>query len=57
LDKRTDPEGPKTGERRVLRGGSWCIVPRVCRAADRFDCAPGLRDFLIGFRVLCVSRP
>jgi formylglycine-generating enzyme required for sulfatase activity len=57
LDKRTDPEGPKTGERRVLRGGSWYDGPRICRAALRYHSAPGYRVNAIVFRVLCVSRP
>lgn len=47
-----DPPGPVTGERRVLRGGSWNDPGRYCRAAFRYDRLPdeGRRDF--GFRVL-----
>ncbi len=48
----TDPQGPKTGESRVLRGGSWLYNPRYCRSATRNWDAPGTRNFIIGFRVV-----
>jgi sulfatase modifying factor 1 len=42
----TDPQGPSSGSSRVLRGGSWNLVPFFVRCAsrsyitpvDRFDC-------------------
>jgi len=37
----------------VLRGGSWDYGPVVLRAANRDGLGPDLRDFLIGFRVVC----
>ncbi len=48
----TDPRGPRTGEHRVLRGGSWTDPGRYCRAAFRYDRPPeeGRRDF--GVRVV-----
>jgi formylglycine-generating enzyme required for sulfatase activity len=50
-----DPEGPKTGASRVLRGGSWFSLAYGCRAAFRDDdYSPGSRDGNIGFRVVCV---
>lgn len=41
---------------RVLRGGSWCYAPRLCRAANRFHYAPGFRLDNFGFRV-CRGTP
>ena len=52
-----DPAGPPTGERRVLRGGSWCNHGRSCRAACRYHVVPGNRDFSSGFRLVCVAAP
>ncbi|MDR2353703.1 MAG: formylglycine-generating enzyme family protein [Deltaproteobacteria bacterium] len=31
-----NPEGPKTGDRKVLRGGSWCGLAYHCTSARRF---------------------
>jgi uncharacterized protein (TIGR02996 family) len=45
-----DPAGPPTGTARVLRGGSWDIHSRHCRAANRARAAPALRISNIGFR-------
>lgn len=47
----TDPQGPKKGEFRVVRGGSWYIVPEFCRSARRGGDEPGYRDYGIGLRV------
>jgi formylglycine-generating enzyme required for sulfatase activity len=46
-----DPQGPKKGDSRVLRGGSWGRYARGCRAADRDWNAPAFRDSDVGFRV------
>ena len=41
---------------RVLRGGSWDLIPRFCRSATRFNVVAGVRsDFPDGFRVVCVA--
>ena len=48
----TDPEGPKTGSDRVLRGGSWGSIARFVRSADRSSNSPGRRDAAIGFRLV-----
>ena len=51
-DPVTDPQGPSTGERRVLRGGSWGSGPRFCRSAFRYLLLPGFRVNLVGFRLV-----
>ncbi len=38
-------------KRRVLRGGSWYIIPANLRSALRFRLSPDLRDGGIGFRL------
>ncbi len=48
-----DPIG-KTGENRVIRGGSWIDNPLECRCAYRGASRPILRHALVGFRV-CFS--
>ena len=47
----TDPLGPDTGANRVLRGGSWIIIGRDVRSADRYRYEPGLRNDNFGFRL------
>ena len=47
-----DPQGPKNGSVRVLRGGAWDYYARYCRAAGRSRFAPGDRWFTLGFRVV-----
>jgi formylglycine-generating enzyme required for sulfatase activity len=49
---RQNPQGPEKGERRVLRGGSWGFYGSYCRAAYRYDLAPGVRYISSGFRVV-----
>jgi formylglycine-generating enzyme required for sulfatase activity len=51
-----DPQGPKTGSNRVLRGGSWGSHPVFCRSANRNFSAPDSRTEFYGFRV-CFSPP
>ena len=46
-----DPQGPKTGKNRVLRGGSWGSHPIFCRSANRNFADPDTRNEFIGFRV------
>jgi len=38
---------------RVLRGGSWYLIPGYCRSAYRSWDNPGYRDFDFGFRAVC----
>jgi formylglycine-generating enzyme required for sulfatase activity len=37
---------------RVFRGGSWSIVPRYARVADRYRIVPGRRDSRLGLRLI-----
>ena len=47
-----DPEGPSSGEYRVLRGGAWICVPRGCRSSCRYG-LPGEWGYdFVGFRVV-----
>jgi formylglycine-generating enzyme required for sulfatase activity len=45
-----NPSGPATGERRVLRGGSWADVPSALRVTARFSAEPDFEDRTMGFR-------
>jgi formylglycine-generating enzyme required for sulfatase activity len=54
-----DPRGPETGEKRVMRGGSWKSSEAACRASLRQGQFPGITDACFvrdtaGFR--CVRR-
>ncbi len=48
----TDPIGPSTGARRVLRGGSWSDSAAVVRVAQRSYEAPPNGIFHLGFRIV-----
>ena len=52
LSVTTDPQGPRSGTARVLRGGSWGSKARGCRAACRNGGTPGMRNNAWGFRVV-----
>src|SRR5262249_1964998 len=47
----TDPQGPASGQERVLRGGSWYNPPVISRSAFRFRIEPGRRVSSFGFRL------
>lgn len=47
-----DPKGPSTGTSRVVRGGSWSIGTRGCRASYRDKCVSGRRGYDLGFRLV-----
>ena len=47
----TDPKGPASAGRRVLRGGSWDDGARYLRAADRYHLHPDFANEDIGFRL------
>jgi formylglycine-generating enzyme required for sulfatase activity len=46
-----DPQGPSSGDARVVRGGSWYYRAGHCRAAYRVRDAPSVRREFCGFRV------
>jgi sulfatase modifying factor 1 len=48
----TNPQGPNTGYRRCLRGGSWNFLDINCRAADRNDYIPNYRSISSGLRLV-----
>ena len=47
----TDPIGPRSGQNRVIRGGSWHDVDVYARVAFRYYNAPDYRAGILGFRV------
>lgn len=52
--KNTDsksPTGPKTGDYKVMRGGSWSVSNYLCRTSSRLAYIPNGRGANIGFRV------
>jgi formylglycine-generating enzyme required for sulfatase activity len=54
----TDPQGPASGTRRVLRGGGWVLNPDYCRSAYRDFNSPECPNINYGFRVaVSVSAP
>ena len=54
-DSVTDPAGPSSGSRRVLRGGSWYYCACECRSAHRIITVPANRFDCGGFRVALAS--
>ena len=52
-----DPLGPATGEKRVIRGGSWADLPTAVRVTARFSAEPEFEDRTIGFRCAMDAAP
>ena len=48
----TDPRGPVSGSKRVIRGGSYASESRYCRASHRNSASPVERSSRRGFRLL-----
>jgi len=46
-----DPAGSTTGSYRVLRGGSWSVIARICRSAFRGGSVASHSYGYLGFRV------
>ncbi|MBR1920499.1 MAG: formylglycine-generating enzyme family protein, partial [Kiritimatiellae bacterium] len=53
----TDPQGPASGDGRVLRGGCWYVGARNCRSAFRRWDFPAYRSGGYGFRLCCSLSP
>jgi formylglycine-generating enzyme required for sulfatase activity len=47
-------DSDRTEARRLLRGGSWILIPRGCRSADRDYFTRDVIVIDVGFRVCCV---
>jgi len=47
-----DPQGPGSGLRHAVRGGSWRVNPGRARAAARTSELPGSRNLELGFRIV-----
>lgn len=52
----TNPQGPSSGSRRVLRGGGWSNGALYCRVAHRGSNSPSNRYNGNGFRLALVHR-
>ncbi|MGB7376926.1 MAG: formylglycine-generating enzyme family protein [Rivularia sp. (in: cyanobacteria)] len=48
-----ESENDNDNHSRLLRGGSWTLVPDYCRSAYRFDSYPDYDRYFIGLRVVC----
>ncbi|PYQ70993.1 MAG: formylglycine-generating enzyme family protein, partial [Acidobacteria bacterium] len=46
-----DPRGPSSGEKRLIRGGSWYFDKDSARCGLRYTHAPKDKGFSLGFRV------
>jgi uncharacterized repeat protein (TIGR02543 family) len=49
---KTNPTGPTSGSRRVIRGGGWAYGAGSCRVSQRRNFTPDYRDDGIGFRLV-----
>lgn len=46
-----DYKGPKNGQHKMTKGGSWTINDHGCRSADRSKGSPTNRSAFLGFRI------
>jgi formylglycine-generating enzyme required for sulfatase activity len=49
-DRNENPAGPRSGDRKVLRGGAWNFSPQFVRVSDRNWNEPTNRIYYVGFR-------
>ena len=54
-DSQTNPQGPASGDYRVLRGGSWYVSDDSVRSANRYGYDPSVAYNSLGFR--CARSP
>ena len=47
-----NPTGANSGSDRVVRGGSWCYVPKFCRSSCRDGSSPNLGCTFFGLRLV-----
>ena len=52
----TNPKGPYSGSRRVLRGGGWNTYVELCRVSPRISASPDNRDSSSGLRLVLDSN-
>lgn len=52
-----NPTGPATGEKRVIRGGSWADVPMALRTTARISAEPDFQDRTLGVRCAMDAAP
>ena len=45
-----NPKGPASGEKRVIRGGSWADLPTGIRVTARVAAEPDFQDRTLGVR-------
>ncbi|MHC4477950.1 MAG: formylglycine-generating enzyme family protein [Planctomycetota bacterium] len=56
-EPQTDPVGYRTGDFRVLRGGSRGTPSYYLRSANRMGQVPECKNWLMGFRVVLAELP
>jgi formylglycine-generating enzyme required for sulfatase activity len=52
-----DPRGAASGDKRVIRGGSWAFDGNSARCGLRYTHAPKDRGYSLGFRVAAERLP
>ena len=50
-------QGPASGTKRVIRGGSWLSNESSCRSANRDNFSPSEHKSIIGFRIVVPKSP
>jgi formylglycine-generating enzyme required for sulfatase activity len=53
----TDPQGPRRGADRVIRGGKYGSGPRYLRSAARYSYNPNNSSVVFGFRIVLEADP
>lgn len=57
VSPKRNPKGPETGEKKVIRGGSWEDPPDGLRVTRRTSARPDYQDLTIGFRCAKDAEP